>query len=165
MTVGLSAGCHETPTDTTTTEKNVAVATAPIPAAPAPAAAAANPAAMADLTPMGLPLYPNVFESGYTGDGAAALGALAGVPSKVTARIGQMSSHDSFDDVYAFYRKEMPPGSEPEAAATSGHATEEGRIAIFQIGTSGEPGYRRVMLLRDNKDDYTIINLASQGTP
>jgi hypothetical protein len=125
--------------------------TAVAPASPvsAPPAGAVH----ADLTPLGQPLYPTVFESAWTGD-------LTG--DKEAARIGQMSSHDSFDAVYTWYREHMPAGTEPAEVAASNHTTEEGdRMAVFQVGESGDTKMTRVMILRGKADDYTIINIAS----
>jgi hypothetical protein len=127
-------------------------------AAAATAAQGAIPAAgtLADLSSTGLPIYPTVFESAWTGEAST---------DKEAARIGQMSSHDSFDTVYAWYRQHMPAGTEPEAAAASNHTTDEGdRMAVFQIGETSDARMSRVMLLRGKNDGYTIINLASHVT-
>jgi hypothetical protein len=140
------------------TAADAPTATVAVPTAstPAPAASAGT---IQDLTPLGLPIYPTVYESGWTaGDPAvnAAMGAAAS-----TLRVGQMSTHDSFDDVYAWYRKQMPAGSESEAAAASNHTTDDGdRMAVFEVGTNGDPAYQRIMLLHGKADDYTVINLA-----
>ena len=126
-----------------------AVPAASAPAIKSPAAAAT----LEDLSPMGLPLYPTVFESAWTGN-------LSGV--KEAARIGQMSSHDSFDKVYAWYHEHMPAGTEPAAAAASNHTTDDGdRMAVFQTGETSDATMSRVMVLRGKADDYTIINLAT----
>jgi hypothetical protein len=134
----------------------------PPPAAALPAASdpsIKSPAARApleDLSPMGLPLYPTVFESAWTGN----LGT-----DKESARIGQMSSHDSFDKVYAWYHEHMPAGTEPSAAAASNHTTDDGdRMAVFQTGETSDATMSRVMVLRGKADDYTIINLATHVT-
>ena len=116
--------------------------------------AAAAP--LEDLSPMGLPLYPSVFESAWTGN----LGN-----AKEAAHICQMSSHDSFDKVYAWYHEHMPAGTEPSAAAASNHTTDEGdRMAVFQTGETSDATMSRVMVLRGKADDYTIINLATHVT-
>lgn len=102
---------------------------------------------------MGLPLYPTVFESAWTGNFGT---------EKEAARIGQMSSHDSFDKVYAWYHEHMPAGTEPDAAAASNHTTDDGdRMAVFQTGETSDATMSRVMVLRGKADDYTIINLAT----
>lgn len=135
----------------------------------APPAAGASPVAstssikspaagsrLEDLSPMGLPLYPTVFESAWTGNFGTA---------KEAAHIGQMSSHDSFDKVYAWYHEHMPAGTEPSAAAASNHTTDDGdRMAVFQTGETSDATMSRVMVLRGKADDYTIINLATHVT-
>ena len=128
-----------------------------LPAASAPAVKPPAPAAtLEDLSPMGLPLYPTVFESAWTGNFGT---------DKEAARIGQMSSHDSFDKVYAWYHEHMPAGTEPSAAAASNHTTDEGdRMAVFQTGETSDATMSRVMVLRGKADDYTIINLATHVT-
>jgi hypothetical protein len=119
-----------------------------------------NGETLADLTPMGLPLYPNVFESGWTG--GSELLQTAAIAGKSTMRVGQMSSHDSFDAVYAWYRERMPSGSETAAAAASNHTTDDGdHMAIFEVGRSTDPGYQRVWVIRGKADNYTIVNLVA----
>jgi hypothetical protein len=128
-----------------------------LPAASAPSIKPPTAAApLEDLSPMGLPLYPTVFESAWTGNFGT---------DKEAARIGQMSSHDSFDKVYAWYHEHMPAGTEPSAAAASNHTTDEGdRMAVFQTGETSDATMSRVMVLRGKADDYTIINLATHVT-
>jgi hypothetical protein len=114
-----------------------------------------------DLSSMGIPLYPNVVESGWTDTEAIRL--LVGKPKLDTPRMrnGEMSTKDSFDVVYAWYRKQMPSGSEPAAAAASNHTTDDGdRMALFEAGTNGDPTYQRVMILRGKNDEYTLVNLS-----
>ncbi len=111
---------------------------------------------LADLSATGLPIYPTVFESAWTGDVST---------DKEAARIGQMSSHDSFDKVYDWYRQHMAAGTETKEAAASNHTTDEGdRMAVFQTGETSDTKMSRVMILRGKNDDYTIINLASHVT-
>ncbi|HSY48788.1 MAG TPA: hypothetical protein VLC46_08255 [Thermoanaerobaculia bacterium] len=116
-----------------------------------------------DLSPMGLPLYPNVVESGWTD--TEAMRVLVGKEKLDTPRMrnGEMSTKDSFEDVYAWYRKQMPGGSEPAAAAASNHTTDDGdRMALFEVGTNGDPTYQRVMILRGKNDEYTLVNLSGR---
>ncbi len=111
---------------------------------------------LADLTPIGLPIYPNVYESGWTGNFS---------DDKQAARIGQMSSHDAFDKVYGWYSERMPAGSETKEAAASNHTTDEGdRMAVFEVGTTADASMTRVLLIRDKADDHTIINLSGHTT-
>ncbi len=150
-------GCREashTETVTKTDAPSVAVAAPAVPST-APAAGAGT---IQDLTPLGLPIYPTVYESGWTGGDPVVNAAMGAAPS--AGRVGQMNTHDSFDDVYAWYHKAMPAGSEADAAAASNHTNEDGdRIALFEVGTNGDPTYQRVMLMHGKADDYTIINL------
>jgi hypothetical protein len=122
-----------------------------------PTSATSAPSAgstLADLSAIGLPIYPTVFESAWTG------GELS--TDKEAARIGQMSSHDSFDKVYDWYRQHMPAGTEPKEVAASNHTNDDGdRMAVFQIGEASDTKMSRVMLLHGKNDDYTIINLAA----
>jgi hypothetical protein len=46
----------------------------------------------------GRPLYPNVYESGWTGNFS---------DDKQATRVGQMSSHHAFDKVYGWYSERM----------------------------------------------------------
>ena len=126
----------------------------PSPAATSAASKPSTPgtAALADLSSIGLPLYPNVYESGWTGNFS---------DDKQAARVGQMSTHDTFDQVYRWYKERMPAGSESPEAAASNHTTDEGdRMAVFDAGTTGDAKMKRVMLMRDKADNYTIINLS-----
>ena len=128
--------------------------TAAASAASKPSTPGAQP--LADLSALGLPVYPNVYESGWT----ANLG-----DDKEAARVGQMSTHDTFDQVYRWYKERMPAGSESAEAAASNHTTNEGdRMALFEIGTTADAKSSRVVLSRDKADDYTIINLAGHTT-
>ncbi|HXH39259.1 MAG TPA: hypothetical protein VNN08_11575 [Thermoanaerobaculia bacterium] len=160
-------GCKETPQPATTTTQSVTGTTAP----PAPKAVAAAPStsttgigeAHDDLSPMGIPLYPNVVESGWTD--TEAMRVLVGKEKLDTPRMrnGEMSTKDPFDVVYAWYQKQMPSGSEPAAAAASNHTTDDGdRMALFEVGTNGDPTYQRVMILRGKTDEYTLVNLSGR---
>ena len=132
---------------------------------PAVAKAAAPSAAssptketLEDLTALNLPLYPNVFERGFTDTSALAAAALAGVKvDNKGRRVAQMTSHDSFDAVYAWYHERMPHGSESDEAAASNHTGEDGsRMAVFQTGTTADPIYQRVMIIGKPGDDTTV---------
>lgn len=129
--------------------------------APSTGATASKPSApgaptLVDLSAIGLPLYPNVYESGWTGNFS---------DDKQAARVGQMSTHDTFDQVYSWYKERMPAGSESPEAAASNHTTDEGdRIALFDVGSTADAKMTRVMLARDKADNYTIINLSGHTT-
>jgi hypothetical protein len=147
---------------TQATQAAAAEQASPAAAALSPATtAAAKPqttgaATQADLSPIGLPLYPNVFESAWTGNFS---------DDKEAARVGQMSSHDTFDQVYRWYKDRMPASSESAEAAASNHTTDDGdRVALFDVGTTADARMTRVMLMRDKSDDYTIINLSAHST-
>jgi len=118
-----------------------------------------------DLTPLGIPLYPSVFESGFLDTAALALGSVAGVKNEHPGmRQAEMSSHDSFDAVYGWYRQKMPAGSEAAAVAASNHTDENGdRMAFFEVGTVADPAYQRVMIA-GKAGDPTLIQLIGHVT-
>jgi hypothetical protein len=163
----LLNGCKETSQPATTATKAATSATAPA-SSNAVAKAPSNSTtgigeAHDDLSPMGIPIYPNVVESGWTD--TEAMRVLVGKEKLETPRMrnGEMSTKDSFDVVYAWYRKQMPGGSEPAAAAASNHTTDDGdRMALFEVGTNGDPTYQRVMILRGKSDEYTLVNLSGR---
>ena len=128
--------------------------TAAASAASKPSTPGAEP--LADLSALGLPLYPNVYESGWTGNFS---------DDKQASRVGQMSTHDTFDQVYRWYKERMPAASESAEAAATNHTTDEGdRMAVFVVGTAGDAKSSRVMLIRSKADAYTIINLGDHAT-
>ena len=160
-------GCKESAQPAATTTKAVASTSAPagtkaVATAPSTSSTGIGEA-HDDLSPMGIPLYPTVVESGWTD--TEAMRVLVGKEKLDTPRMrnGEMSTKDSFDDVYAWYRKQMPSGSEPAAAAASTHTTDDGdRMALFEVGTNGDPAYQRVMILRGKNDAYTLVNLSGR---
>jgi hypothetical protein len=156
-------GCKEPVQPTATTTKASTTTTAPASTKAVATAPSTSTTGEThdDLSPMGLPLYPNVVESGWTD--TEAMRVLVGKEKLDTPRMrnGEMSTKDSFDDVYAWYRKQMPSGSEPAAAAASSHTTDDGdRMALFEVGSNGDPKYQRVMILRGKTDAYTLVNLS-----
>src|SRR5229473_1533042 len=159
-------GCKETPqpaatkpaTTGTTAPKTVATTAPSI----STTTTASNGEPHDDLSPMGIPLYPNIVDSGWTD--TEAIRPLVGKARLDTPRMrnGEMSTKDSFDVVYAWYLKRMPGGSEKAAAAAaaSNHRNADGdRTALFEAGRDGDPGYQRVMILRGKTDEYTLVNL------
>jgi hypothetical protein len=157
-------GCKETVQPAASATKASTTTTPAVPNAVAPAPSTSTTGigeAHDDLSPMGLPIYPNVVESGWTD--TEAMRVLVGKEKLDTPRMrnGEMSTKDSFDDVYAWYHKQMPSGSEPAAAAASSHTTDDGdRMALFEVGSNGDPKYQRVMILRGKSDAYTLVNLS-----
>jgi hypothetical protein len=126
--------------------------TAPSTAAPASAATGDH----ADLSSLGLPVYPNVFESAWVGNMS---------DDTQTTRQGNMSTHDAFDKVYAWYKQKMPAGSEGGEASASNHLTDDGdHAAMFQIGTTADPKSKMVMITQNKGDEATIVVLIDHTT-
>jgi hypothetical protein len=163
----LLNGCKETSQPATTTTKAATTTTAQATATAVAKVPSTSTTGIGeahdDLSPMGIPIYPSVVESGWTDTEAMRL--LVGKEKLDTPRMrnGEMSTKDSFDVVYAWYHKQMPSGSEPAAAAASNHTTDDGdRMALFEVGTNGDPAYQRVMILRGKSDEYTLVNLSGR---
>jgi hypothetical protein len=125
-------------------------------ASPAAAASAPGAADHADLRSLGLPIYARVDESSWAGNFS---------DDTQTTRQGNLSTHDSFDQVYQWYKGQLPAGAEGGEAAASNHTTDEGeRAAMFQLGTTADPKSKMVMITRGKSDESTIIVLLNHTT-
>lgn len=127
------------------------------------AASSPNGETLEDLTALNVPLYPNVFERGFTDTSVLALAALTGKKADNKGRrLAQMTSHDSFDAVYAWYHERMPHGSESDEAAASNHTADDGsRMAVFEVGTTADPIYQHVMIIGKPGDDTQVVLLGT----
>ena len=96
-----------------------------------------------DTAKLGLPIYPGADASqnaGWSGQSKEGSGAMA-----------VMTTKDSFDKVYAWYKSQMPAGSEKM------HMTgESGSSAVFQVGKEGDKEQKAVTITGE-KDTTTIM--------
>jgi hypothetical protein len=105
---------------------------------------------------LGLPVYPNLYESAWAGDMS---------DDTQTTRLGNLYTHDPFDKVYGWYKQQMPAGSETSESAASNHTTDDGdRAVMFDIGTTAGPKSKRVMITQNKGDGQTIIVLSDHIT-
>jgi hypothetical protein len=99
-----------------------------------------------DTAKLGLPIYPGADASqnaGWSGQSKEGSGAMAVLTTK-----------DSFDKVYQWYKSQMPAGSEKM------HMTaDSGSSAVFQIGKEGDKETKSVTI--SGEKDTTTIMLAS----
>jgi len=95
-----------------------------------------------DPAKTGLPIYPGATknEGGISGAGAAGSGETVA-----------LSTTDSFDKVYEWYKAHMPAGSE-----TMHMTADSGSVATFQIGKQTDKEQRSVMITTD-KDKTSIL--------
>ncbi|MDQ6767178.1 MAG: hypothetical protein M3Z41_05160 [Candidatus Eremiobacteraeota bacterium] len=96
-----------------------------------------------DAKELGLPLYPGAI--------AAQTGGMAASTKEGTSRVVSLTTKDSFDQVYQWYKKQLPAGSEQTHMEVSG-----GSIASFLIGKPSETDERSV-LIQQAKDTTTIL--------
>lgn len=96
-----------------------------------------------DVTKLGLPIYP--------GASAKQSGGLSTQSKTGSAQIIVMTTPDSFDKVYAWYKGQMPGGSE-QMHINSG----TGSMASFVIGKTGAKEQKSVMITSE-KDKTSIM--------
>ena len=96
-----------------------------------------------DATKLGLPVYPGADASqntGWTGSGKEGSGTVA-----------MLTTKDTFDKVYDWYKSQMPAGSE-KLKTTS----DSGSMAMFQIGKEGDKE-QKVVTITGEKDATNIM--------
>jgi hypothetical protein len=127
----------------------VGTTTASAGATPAVDAASAQGAPGAqhdDLSAFGVPAYPNATES-------VMLPAMIGDEGK--AEHGQLTTNDSFNTVYAWYKQRLAAGSEDSQAAASNHTNSDGdEAAMFEI--SKDPEFN-ITIARSKGDKVTTV--------
>lgn len=103
-----------------------------------------------DPASLGLPVYPNATASDTAG--------YAAETKEGSGRVVVMATTDSFDKVYAWYRSQMPAGSE-QMHMTSGN----GDVATFAEGKQGDKTQKAVQI--SSAGDKTSIVLSSSAKP
>lgn len=103
-----------------------------------------------DPQSLGLPIYP--------GASVSEGGGMSAVSSKGSAQLVVMTTSDSFDKVYEWYKGQMPAGSEKMHLSTGGSS-----IATFQVGETTEKDQKGVMIAADK--DKTTITLSHGQKP
>lgn len=101
-----------------------------------------------DAAKMGLPVYPGADASQNTG--------WSGTSKEGTGAVAVLTTKDSFDKVYEWYKGQLPAGSE-KLKTTS----DSGSMAMFQIGKEGDK-QQKVVEITGSKDTTTIM--LSSGT-
>jgi hypothetical protein len=102
-----------------------------------------------DLSAFGVPTYPNATES-------VMLPAVIGDEGK--AEHGQLTTKDSFNTVYAWYKTRLRAGSEDSEAAASNHVNSDGdEGAMFEI--SKDPEFNVVISRSKGDADTTVVFL------
>ena len=96
-----------------------------------------------DPADLGLPLYPNILRR-RTG------ASLSHSPRETTHQVSLVTK-DSFEDVYAWYRRHMPAGSEQTHMDAPG-----GSVASFLIGRLSDKDQKSV-LIQETQDATTIM--------
>jgi hypothetical protein len=92
-----------------------------------------------DAASLGLPIYPAAKQS-EEGSMSVSSASQGGASQVLT-----MTTDDSFDKVYAFYKAQMPAGSEKMKMASGGS-----QVASFQVGTQSEPDSKSVLITESN---------------
>lgn len=141
--VVLLAGCTHRQTFTTsqgatTVESNGASKSVTITTKEGTTTISAN----VDLAKLGLPVYPGATQN---------QGGISGTTAQSSGEVVALSTSDSFDKVYAWYRAHMPAGSEGMHMSSP-----TGSIATFQIGKDGDKEQRSVMITGE-KDKTSIL--------
>lgn len=96
-----------------------------------------------DVAKLGLPIYPGAVQNenaGFSGQGAAGTSAMTTLTTK-----------DSFDKVYEWYKAQLPAGSE-KVKTTS----DSGSMAMFQVGKEGDKEQKAIEIM-GAKDQTTIL--------
>lgn len=96
-----------------------------------------------DLAKLGLPVYPRANASDNAGWSAST--------KEGSGAIAIMTTTDSFDKVYEWYKSQLPAGS--EKVKTSG---ESGSMAMFQLGKDSDK-LKKVVEITGAKDSTTIM--------
>ncbi len=92
---------------------------------------------------LGLPVYPGATaQTGYTGSNAQSSGALV-----------ELTTKDSFDKVYAWYKGQLPAGAEKIKTSSA-----SGDMAVFQVNKEGEKTQKVITITASS--DGTMIQLA-----
>jgi len=99
-----------------------------------------------DVSKIGLPIYP--------GATANDTGGMSFQSKEGSSQIVVMTTADSFDKVYAWYKGQMPSGSE-QMHMSSGNSS----VASFVIGKQGDKNAKTVTITADK--DKTSIMLAA----
>jgi hypothetical protein len=98
------------------------------------------------LSKLGLPIYPGAV--------AAENGGYSASGKEGTSQMAVLTTTDSFDKVYDWYKARMPAGSE-QMKVSSG----SGSVATFVIGKQGDKEQKTVEITSDK--DKTSIMLGS----
>ena len=96
-----------------------------------------------DVSKLGVPVYPGANASDNAGWSAS--------NKEGTGAVAVLTTKDSFDKVYAWYKSQLPAGS--EKAKTSG---DTGSMAMFQLGNEGDK-LKKVVEITGDKDSTTIM--------
>lgn len=103
-----------------------------------------------DTAKIGLPVYPGANSADNAG--------YAATTKEGTGQVAMLTTADSFDKVYAWYKQQMPAGSEQMHMTSSG-----GSVAAFQIGKDTDATKKVVTIT--SSQDKTSIMLSSQTKP
>jgi hypothetical protein len=96
-----------------------------------------------DPKQLGLPLYPGAIP--------AETGGMSANTKEGASHVVSLTTKDSFDQVYQWYRQRLPAGSEQAHMEVSG-----GSIASFLIGKPNDAEQRSVMI-QQSKDTTSIL--------
>ena len=96
-----------------------------------------------DVSKLGLPVYPGASQKDS--------GGMSTETTRGSSQVVMMTTPDSFDKVYAWYKGQMPAGTEKMHFTTPG-----GALASFVIGASGAKEQKSVMLT-SGKDKTSIM--------
>lgn len=96
-----------------------------------------------DAAKLGLPVYPGANASDNAG--------YAGTSSQGSTATVVMTTKDSFDKVYDWYKSQMPTGSEKMKTTA-----DTGSMAVFQVGKEGDT-QQKVVTITSDKDSTTIM--------
>ena len=97
-----------------------------------------------DTAKLGLPIYPGA---------TANEGSLSGKSAQGTGEIVVLSSTDSFDKVYTWYKAHMPAGSEAMHMTTPA-----GAMAAFKLGKDTDKDQKNVTLTADKNKTSIMLS-------
>jgi hypothetical protein len=97
-----------------------------------------------DLSKLGVPVYP----------GAQQVGSLAGTSSHGSGQVVSLKTADSFDQVSAWYKSQLPTGAQ-QVSSTSGGSS----FAEFMLSNQG------AMVMVTSKPGETDIVITTATTP
>jgi hypothetical protein len=92
-----------------------------------------------DTASLGIPVYP-----GATPSDAGSM-AIADTAKGENSQVAMLETTDPFDKVYAFYKEQMPSGSEKMKVETGSSS-----MAEFQVGDTGAAEVKNVMISSSN---------------